>query len=146
MKKFSKGFTLIELLVVIAIIGILSGIVLTSLGSARTKAKNSSAIASLSAMRAEAELSITNAGVYPSTICSAGSAGSVGEPLTKLAAAITAQGITDLTCSVDNVSTVSKWAVGSPTLKFCVDSGGYAGTATTATNQGAHSGGACTTS
>jgi prepilin-type N-terminal cleavage/methylation domain-containing protein len=46
--KLSLGFTLIELLVVIAIIGILSGVVLTSMRNSKTKAINANIQSSLS--------------------------------------------------------------------------------------------------
>ena len=69
MKK--KGFTLIELLVVIAIIGILAGIVLVSLGGARTKAKDAAIKANMDSMRLACELKYTDDPITGYTNCSA---------------------------------------------------------------------------
>lgn len=72
MEKYSrqsnKAFTLIELLVVVAIIGILSGVVLTSLNTARTKGQIASIKSNLRSMIAQAELSYDTPGNY-STAC-----------------------------------------------------------------------------
>ena len=65
MKQYKKGFTLIELLVVIAIIGILSTMAVVSLGSARTKARDSKRLADIRSVQTAVEIYYTDQGVYP---------------------------------------------------------------------------------
>ena len=64
---FKRGFTLIELLVVVSIIGVLSSIVLSSLGEARTNAKNTRIKASMRSLQTQAELFYLDKGDYGQT-------------------------------------------------------------------------------
>jgi len=67
MLKNKTGFTLIELLVVIAIIGILSGIVITSLGRARASARSAQRVAILRNLSLALEIEYITLQHYPNT-------------------------------------------------------------------------------
>ena len=61
-KKSTSGFTLIELLVVIAIIGVLSSVVLASLNTARTKARDARRVTDIKQIQIALELYFDGAG------------------------------------------------------------------------------------
>jgi prepilin-type N-terminal cleavage/methylation domain-containing protein len=63
MKK--KGFTLIELLVVIAIIGLLSSIVVVSLGPARKKSRDAKGQSDLKQIMTAFEMKYSDSAIYP---------------------------------------------------------------------------------
>lgn len=66
-----RGFTLLELLIVIAIIGILTSIVLVSLGSAREKSRDAARASQAQEIVKALELYYTQQGSYP-TVASGG--------------------------------------------------------------------------
>lgn len=127
--KKNRGFTLIELLVVIAIIGILAAIVLTSLGTAREKARNASAQASMSQMRAEAELGTNTSGQYVADLCTASATGGLDD----LTTAVENQLAGSVACGQDAAAAARPLAWGAAVDLdgaagvFCVDSTGYSG-------------------
>jgi type II secretion system protein G len=60
-----RGFTLIELLVVVAIIGLLSSIVLASLNTARSKARDATRLSNMKTLQIAIEMYRTDHGYYP---------------------------------------------------------------------------------
>ena len=65
------GFTLIELLVVIAIIGLLSGVVLASLGSAKTKGRDAKRLSDIKVLQLTLEMYYDAVGEYPNSAAAA---------------------------------------------------------------------------
>jgi prepilin-type N-terminal cleavage/methylation domain-containing protein len=65
LRSAKRGFTLIELLVVIAIIGILSSVVLASLGTAREKARDATRISDIKNIQLALELYYDSRQSYP---------------------------------------------------------------------------------
>jgi len=144
--NFNKGFTLIELLVVVAIIGVLSTIVITNLSSTREGANDAAIKANLSSIRTQAEVYFNNSLNYGdeflSANCGTAVAGSMFVDDSTVASAITsaksANSDNELTCAAIDSSddgNADSWAVLSPlrsdgTVKWCVDSTGFAGEAT----------------
>jgi prepilin-type N-terminal cleavage/methylation domain-containing protein len=63
-----KGFTIVELMVVIAIIGILSGIILTSLMGSKSKARDAQRISDLNQIQLAIEQYFDRCGQYPLTL------------------------------------------------------------------------------
>ena len=131
--NFKKGFTLIELLVVVAIIGILASVVLASLNTARSKGKDASVQASMSSMRAQAELGVDASGNYMVGVCWTSGAGG----LAALSNAVISAGATVPKCAQSGAAaaTSASWAYEvllptGGTNFFCVDSTGFAGAKT----------------
>ncbi|OHA58201.1 MAG: hypothetical protein A2571_02985 [Candidatus Vogelbacteria bacterium RIFOXYD1_FULL_44_32] len=131
--KSESGFTLIELLVVIAIIGILSGIVITALGGARTKAKDAKIKSELIGFRTAAQLYyLENGNKYSDLICGSINSALVNKTTRPYYDSINkANGVAPIACRANiNAYAISSVMVSDPTKHFCVDNGGYAGEGT----------------
>jgi len=126
MKRLQKGFTLIELLVVIAIIGILAGVVLVNVNSARQRARDTAIQAAVSQIKSQMELS-ANGVNYPLFGTDAVFA-SIRTSITGNAGVV--QG--DTTANDTYVAGANNGRTGTDYRGWCVDSSGQSKTYTAA--------------
>lgn len=66
-KSNSRGFTLIELLIVVAITGVLASVVFASLGSTRSKSRNTQRSSDIKQLVNAFNLGLTETNLFPST-------------------------------------------------------------------------------
>ncbi len=74
----NRGFTLIEMLVVLAIMGILSGIIITNLSSAKSKARDSRRVSDISHLQLALQMYLDRCGKYPPNVTTEAGGGGVG--------------------------------------------------------------------
>lgn len=125
--NLKKGFTLIELLVVVAIIGILASLVIASVNQARTRGVDAAIKATMSSMRAQAELFYDGSGGYDGLCQDAGFV-RLRDDVDDKSGDETTCGDAQLAWAVSvNLVSPSEDPEDAEYQAFCVDSTGFAG-------------------